>query len=155
MPGNMEKRGLCHCHSDEYLQMFCFIYYSLFKWNHVYINGGVFALMLKLFLNTTAATPPPPQIVILQQSLLTADTFSITLLDTSHNPSLAHLGSLPPLGVEENPTFWYWNCPSISHKSVMIWVSSIALGNAGTAPRCVQTLLLLWTRTKAIIHVAF
>lgn len=49
-----------------------------------------------------------PQIIILQlQSLLTADTFSITLLETSHRPSLTHLDSLPCTGDEENRTFWY------------------------------------------------
>lgn len=39
-------------------KIFCFISYSLCKWNHIYINGGVLPLVFKLPLNTITATSP-------------------------------------------------------------------------------------------------
>lgn len=98
----MECRGLCHCSNDEYLQMFCLISYSLFKWAHIVNCCSTDSQMASQYHHSHFTHP---QIIILQKSLLIAGTFPITLLETSHKPSLAHLDSLPSLGDEENLTF--------------------------------------------------
>lgn len=61
-----------------------------------------------------------PQMNILQQSLLTTETFPMSLLETYHRPSLAHLDTVPPLGDEHPTPFQVLKLPFSFTISVMI-----------------------------------